>query len=68
MYGNIESEVLGVLQIYFITKYTFFLFTGFFFRVPGNAAAYKALQVELDTKDPDEIDWTEEVCIFLGPL
>ena len=52
-----------------MVKYTFFWkIDNFFFRVPGNAAAYQALQVELDTKDPDEIDWTDEVGTFFETL
>ena len=31
------------------------------YRVPGNAAAVLALQAELDTKEPEEINWDEEV-------
>jgi len=30
------------------------------YRVPGNAATYQALQIELDTKEPEDIDWADE--------
>lgn len=30
------------------------------YRIPGNAATISALRIELDTKNPDEIQWDEE--------